>query len=190
MRVPKRTFLSDVQFSVGNVAIHVRGANDVSVAKADHLSGSNGGYTALRRLGMDEINELGKYLRHSPKSAGVGPAIPPRGGNTASVPFFALAVMAILVAVFVFLMLIPFARGAASAGVSLGMSMATYLVTRTAAFAGILAFLYLGVRGCRSGMNRSNGSVELMGWGVLIIIVVALAVAAFLVLAFFSFGNY
>ena len=139
---------------------------------------------------MDEINDLGKYLRRSKESVKARPAIPPKGGKTVSMPWHVLGVIVILVAVFVFLMLIPFALGTASAGVSLGMSMAMYLVTRAAAFAGILAFLFFGVRACFAGIYRSRGWVQSMGWAALILTVVVLALAAFIVLVFFSFADY
>jgi hypothetical protein len=58
-----------------------------------------------------------------------------------------------LAAVFVFVMAFAFARMATSDGVSLGMSMAIYLITRAAALAGILAFLHFGVRACLPGRD-------------------------------------
>ena len=88
------------------------------------------------------------------------------------------------------MMLVHFARSATSAGVSLGMSMAMYLVTRAAAFAGILAFLFFGVRACFAGIYRSRGWVQSMGWAALILTVVVLTLAAFIVLVFFSFADY
>jgi hypothetical protein len=141
-------------------------------------------------MGMDEINDLGKYLRGSKENVKVELPISPKRGNTALVPWFALGMIVTLVAVFAFLMLLPFALSAASAGVSLGMNMVMYLVTRAAAFAGILAFLYFGVRACRTGLDRSRGCIQEIGWGALIIAVVLLTLAAFIVLVFFSFSNF
>ena len=92
---------------------------------------------------MDEINELGKYLRRSKEGTKEELPIPSKGVNTRSMPWPMIGVMVVLEAVFVFLILFPFAWRATSAGVSLGMSMTMYLVTRGIAFAAILTFLSL-----------------------------------------------
>ena len=141
-------------------------------------------------LKRDEINEPGKYLRRSKESVKAELPIPPKGGNTILMPWLMLEVMVVLAAVFVFVICVISAWDAASAGVSLGMSMAMYLVTRAAAFVGILAFLHFGVRACLAGIDRSRGWVQWMGWVILILTVIVLTLVAFMILIFFSLANY
>jgi hypothetical protein len=136
---------------------------------------------------MDEINELGKYLRRSKESVEAKHPIPPKGGNTILSPW--LMAEALVFIMFV-MSLVHFAWRATSDGVSLGMSMAMYLVARAAAFAGILAFLHFGVRACLTIFDRSRGCVQLMGCWALTLTVVALTLAAFMLLIFFSFADY
>ena len=74
---------------------------------------------------------------------------------------------------------------------NLGMGKAMYVVTRAAAFAGILAFLHLGLRACLAGIHRSRGWVQWTDWGALVSTVVVLTLAAFVILIFFfSLANY
>ena len=136
---------------------------------------------------MDEINELAKYLRRSKESVEAELPIPPTGGNTMLTTLLVLEAMAFIAFV---MQLVYFARMATSDGVSLGMSMAMYLVSRAAAFAGTLAFLHLSVRACLTGIHRSRGWVQRMGWGALTLTVVVLTLAAFMLLLFFSFADY
>jgi hypothetical protein len=130
---------------------------------------------------MDEIIELGRHLRRSKESVE-----PPKGVTT----WLVLEVIVVLAAVFVLVIFFAFARGATSAGVSLGMSMAMYLLTRAAALAGIPAFLHFGMRSCLAGIDSSRGWVQRMGWGALTLTVPVLALAAFLILIFFSIADY
>jgi hypothetical protein len=136
---------------------------------------------------VDEINELGRYLRHGKESVDADRSIAPKGRNTILSPW--LMAEAFVFIIFV-MMLFNFARSATSAGVSLGMSMAMYLVTRAAVFAGILAFLHFGVRVCLTISDRSRGCAQLMGCWALTLTVIATALAAFILLVFFSFADY
>jgi hypothetical protein len=141
----------------------------------------------MRGIGMDEINDLGKYLRLSKESLEAKYPMPPKGGNIILSPW--LMAEAFVFIVFV-MSLVGFARRATSDGVSLGMSLAMYLVTRAAAFAGILAFLHFGVRACLTIYDSSRGFVQLIGCWALTLTVVALTLAALMLLIFFSFADY
>jgi hypothetical protein len=136
---------------------------------------------------MDETNELGKYLRASKENVEAEHPIPSKNGNTILSPW--LMVEAVIFIVFV-LTLVRFARSATSAGVSLGMSIAMYLVTRAVAFAGILAFLHFALHACLTVYDRSRGFAQLMGCWALTLTVVALTIAACILLVFLSFADY
>lgn len=139
---------------------------------------------------MDEINDLGKYLIRSKENVEAKLPVLPKGENTILMRWLVPEVMVVLAAAFIFVICVASACSAASAGVSLGMSLAMYLITRAAAFAGILAILHFGVRACMTGIHESDGWVQQMGWEALALTVVVLTLAALMILTFFSLANY
>jgi hypothetical protein len=137
-------------------------------------------------LKRDEINEPGKYPRHSKENVEAELPNPPKGGNTMLMTLLVLETMAVIA----FVIALVYYTGRLPSWLNLGSSQAMYVALRAATFAGILAFLHLGVRACQTGIHRSRGWVQRMGWGALIITVVVLTLAVFVLLILFSLVNY
>jgi hypothetical protein len=102
---------------------------------------------------MDEINELEKYLRRSKENVEAELPIPPKGGNTLLTTLLVLEAMAVIA----FVIALVAYTGSLPPWLNLGTSKAMYVALRAAAFAGILAFLHIGVRACQAGIHRSRG---------------------------------
>jgi hypothetical protein len=135
---------------------------------------------------MNEMIELARYLRSSEEHADVKRPIPSKSRSPALMGCLAVEVM--LVLIFGTLLIVTVAS--LPPYLNLGMSKVMHVMSRVAAFAGILAFFHFSFRACLAGIDRSRDWAQRMGWGALILTVVALTLAACIILLFFSFPNY
>ena len=135
---------------------------------------------------MDEINDLRKYLTSNKESGEAELRMSPKGDNatvTTMLIMEAIAVIAFGLALSAYVLPLP-------AWLNLGMSKWMFIAVRMAAFAGILVFIHMGVRGCLAGIHRSRSVIQRAVWRVLILVFVVLTLAALAVLLFFSLVNY